>query len=251
MKAAVVYRDEKILNEVREFLTERNIESAYYSKPERELEDFDFIISIGGDGTILRILQKLRKCPPIFGINTGRVGLLTHSTPSNFREKLNNALEKFEIEKFMRLSCLTDGGEFLALNEIAVFNREVAKLVSISVKVDGVPLENLRCDGILVSTQIGSTGYALSAGGPLVDPYLESIIVIPVAPFKIGWRPWIFNSSRSVVLEIEGESVVIADGQKNLEIDGKITIKKSDYPAIFFKKENRIKEISEKIKTIE
>jgi len=250
MKAAIVYKDSKLINDVLDFLSEIGVNVRVFDKPAPDLEDFDFIVSIGGDGTILSILQAVKKCPPIFGINTGRVGLLTHSAPSNFREKLKSAVNNFETEKFMRLCCEANS-EILALNEIVMLTAKVAKLITINVWVDGIKVDRIRCDGMIVSTQIGSTGYAFSSGGPIIDPYLESIQVIPLAPFRFGWKPWIVRSDRVIELESEGEALIIADGQQKLKFEGKIIIRKSDYPAVFFKKENRFEELSAKIKKIE
>ncbi len=250
MRAGIVYKSGEVLSEVLSFLKSKGVECFAFEKPTDELEDFDFIVSIGGDGTVLRILQEVKKCPPIFGINLGRIGLLTHSSPSDFKEKLEIAMRNFEVEEFMRLNCRIGDDELLALNEIAVFNVEVAKLVTIGIEVDGVEIDRIRCDGLIVATQIGSTGYAFSSGGPVVDPYLESIIVTPVAPFRFGWKPWVFKSNRVIRVDVDKEVYVIADGQKRIKTSGRITIAKSRYPAVFFKK-NRIEELAKKVKRIE
>ncbi len=250
MKVAVVYKSKDILRNVVEYLKNKGIDFKTFEKPCNELEDFDFIISIGGDGTILRILQEVKKCPPIFGINIGRIGLLTHSNPNNFKERLDFAVKNFEVEEFMRLSCKIKNSELLALNEIAIFNTEVAKLITVDVEVDGIKIDKIRCDGLIVSTQIGSTGYAFSSGGPIIDPYLESILITPVAPFRFGWKPWVFRSDRVVGVNADKDVYVIADGQKKLKTNEKIIIRKSKYPALFFKK-NRIDELSKKVKLIE
>jgi NAD+ kinase len=250
MRAAVVYKDGELLQKVLKVLEELGVEVEVFEEPKNELEDFDFIVSIGGDGTILSLLQKLRKCPPIFGINTGRIGLLTHSEPTNFPEELKFSVERFEVETFTRLSCIYGGEEILALNEIAVMSSSPAKLTTISVSVDGIELDRLRCDGMIVATQIGSTGYAFSAGGPVVDPYLDSFIVIPIAPFRFGWKPWILRSDR--ILEIQAENaLLIADGQIEKNISGKVTIRKSNHPAVFFRKRGRFSELARKVKRIE
>ena len=245
MRAAIVYKTDGILGRVRRTLEVMGISSTPFSSPSQELENYDFIVSIGGDGTILRILQKIRHCPPIFGVNTGRVGLLTHSTPENFEERLRRAVEKFEVEEFPRLTCC----DVLALNEFAVLSKRPGKMVDVRVKIDGVEVDRLRCDGIIVATQIGSTGYAFSAGGPVVDPYLNLIIVVPIAPFRFGWKPYVFGPERKLSVEVENARV-IADGQEILEVDGSIEIERSNYPARFFKKDERILELFRKVKSI-
>ena len=171
---------------------------------------FDFIVSVGGDGTILRLLQFMDcKTPPIFGINTGKVGLLTHCD-EDYREHLLKAIKEFETEEFMRIECFVDGEKLLALNEIAILTAKPAKMINVKVFVDDVEVEDIRCDGVLLSTPIGSTAYALSTGGPIIDPYVESILMVPVAPFKLGWKPWVVSSSRTVRIEIDGDALIVA-----------------------------------------
>ncbi len=246
MRAAIVYKRRDVAEDVEDFLKSIDVECRLYESPSDELEDYDFIVSVGGDGTILRILQHLRRSPPIFGINTGRVGLLTHATPVNFRKILADALRNFEVEEFPRLSCRVGEEELLALNEIALFATEVARMIEAEIKIDGKTFDILRCDGIIVATQIGSTGYALSTGGPVVEPRVEAMIVTAVAPFRIGWRPIVLSMERRV--EVLAEGVAIADGQKRVRVE-RIEVVKSKYPAVFFKKE-RLSELLDKIKGI-
>jgi NAD+ kinase len=256
MKAAVVYKQNSlnIAKAVKTFLEERV--SANMLQPSKELENYDFIVSVGGDGTILRILQEILHCPPIFGVNTGKVGLLTHSEPENFKEGLNRVIEgKTDIEEFMRVECYINELKLLAMNEIAVLSSTPARLLAMSVSVDGAEIENLRGDGMLFSTPIGSTAYALSTGGPIIDPYLQSILITPVAPFKLGWKPWVINADRTIEVVLQDRTaLVIADGQKTVEASptDRIKIVKSKYPAVFFKSPvMRLKKIVERLRTLE
>ncbi len=249
MRAAIVYKNPDIVERVKEVLKEMDIVADAFSKSSEELEDYDFIVSIGGDGTILGILQKVKKCPPIFGINTGRIGLLTHSDPSNFEEKLKRAVRNFEIEEFQRMECKAGEEELLALNEIVFMSENVAKLITVTVKIDGIVAENVRCDGMIVATQIGSTGYAFSAGGPVIEPYLDSFIIVPLAPFRYGWKPIVVRSDRTVEIE-SSRGIVIADGHSRVSAE-KAVIRRAKYPAVFFKKEGRLEILFNKIKRIE
>ncbi len=251
MKAAVVYKtnDIGVAREVLNVLNKLGIEPDMYDSPSSSLEKYDFIVSIGGDGTILALLQFLKVCPPIFGVNTGKVGLLTHSNPQNFEEKLKKAIRSFEIEQFPRISCISSENEFLALNEVVLVNEKPAKLMTVKVKIDGILADEIRCDGMIVATQIGSTGYAFSSGGPIIEPYLDSLIVVPIAPFRFGWKPIVIRSDRMVELESSSMGIVVVDGQSYIKTR-KVRIQKSSYPAIFFKKENRLDDLFEKIKEI-
>ena len=249
MKAAVVYKTDGIIEKVKDVLNQIGVSYTLFTQPTPDLEGYDFIVSIGGDGTILRILQKLRHCPPIFGINMGRVGLLTHSNPENFQERLKKAVEEFEIEIFPRLKCNVDGREILALNEIAVVSKQPAKLIHVEIRVDDILADRIRCDGIIISTQIGSTGYAFSAGGPVVDPYLDCITIVPLAPFRYGWKPFIVNIERKIEVEADNP-LVIADGQTSAEPKDTVRVEKSEFPAVFFKNDERFRELFIKVKNI-
>lgn len=251
MRGAIVYKpdSETLAKDVHDFLTSNGYH-ANIVKNFEDLESYDYLIVVGGDGTILRTLQFVKNCPPIFAINTGRVGLLTHCEPNEYKDLLIKSLEKFDVEEFMRLECNVDGNELLALNEFAILCSIPAKLVDMRVYVDEVLVDSLRCDGMLVSTPLGSTAYALSTGGPIIDPYLSSILVVPVAPFKLGWKPWVVCDDRSIKLEFDKRVFVIADGQRRIEVGGDVTIAKSEYPARFFKLSNRLERMVSKLKNI-
>lgn len=249
MKCAVVYKAPQLNHRVEKFLIEMGIAVEFFSKPCKKLENFDFIVTIGGDGTILSVLQELRECPPIFGINTGKVGILTHAKPEDFEAHLKEAIEKFEVEEFTRIKCECDKGEFLGLNEVAFLAKERAKLIKVTVKVDGEEVDSLRCDGVIASTQIGSTAYAFSLGGPVVDPYLDSILIIPIAPFRFGWKPIVVRNDRIVEFESEN-AIAIVDGKRFVETN-KVTIGKSIFPAVFFVKKRRFINTFHTIRRIE
>jgi len=253
MKACIVHKPDSIstAREVLKFLAELGV-SAEILEDWRLAKDFDFIVSVGGDGTILRLLQFIdTNTPPIFGINTGKVGLLTHCD-TDFREHLLKAIEDFETEEFMRIECTVDGERLLALNEIAVLTAKPARMINVQVFVDGTKVEDIRCDGMLFSTPIGSTAYALSTGGPIIDPSIDSMLIVPVAPFKLGWKPWVVHADRVIEARVDSEAFVVADGHKVVSADkeSKIILKKSKASAVFFKVENRIGKIVEKLRLI-
>ncbi len=253
MKGCIIHKPDSVdvARDVLKFLTEIGV-SAEILQDWSLAKDFDFIVSVGGDGTILRLLQFIDdKTPPIFGINTGKVGLLTHCN-TDFREYLLKAIEEFKTEEFMRIECTVDGEKLLALNEIAILTAKPARMINVRIFVDEVEIENIRCDGMLVSTPIGSTAYALSTGGPIIDPYIESILIVPVAPFKLGWKPWVVSADRKIRAKVDSEAFVVADGHKvvSADRDSEIVLRKSKSYAVFFKMENRIGKIVEKLKFI-
>ena len=253
MKGCIIHKPDSVdlAEEVLKFLAKIGV-SAEILQDWSLAKDFDFIVSVGGDGTILRLLQFIDgKTPPIFGINTGKVGLLTHCD-ANFREHLLKAIEEFETEEFMRIECVVDGERLLALNEIAILTAKPARMIGVRIFIDGIEIEDIRCDGMLISTPIGSTAYALSTGGPIIDPYIESILIVPVAPFKLGWKPWVVSANRKIKAEVDSEAFVVADGHRSVLADGdsEIVVRKSKSYAVFFKMENRIGRIVEKLKLI-
>jgi len=251
MRGAILYKQdsEKLAYEVHDFLVSNNY-SARIIKNFDNLESYDFIVIVGGDGTILKALQNIKSCPPIFAINTGRVGLLTHCEPHEYKSLLIESLENFEVEEFMRLKCIVNDEELLALNEFAVLCSIPAKLLEMKIYIDDVMIESLRCDGVLVSTPLGSTAYALSTGGPIIDPYLNSILIVPVAPFKLGWKPWVVRDERKIKLEFDKSVFIIPDGQRRIEFRNSVTISKSEYPVRFFKVQNRLERLIGKLRNI-
>jgi NAD+ kinase len=258
-RAGVVYKHGSIglAREVASFLEERGIEVELFHLPSPELGEYDFIVSVGGDGTILQILQGLKKSPPIFGINRGKIGILTHAEPENFKEELEKVLNgDYRVEEFMRIDCFVNSERIhTALNEIAILSSKPARLIGLKVLVDGAEIEDMRADGMLFSTPLGSTAYALSTGGPVVDPYLPSILITPIAPFKLGWKPWIVRRDCVINVELhpEREALAISDGQRSVKVfpGDNIEIRESPYPAVFFQCSfNRIGKIAEKLRKI-
>jgi len=253
MRGCVVHKPDskKIAESVVNFLVGLGIE-ARIIEDWGDAMDYDFIVSVGGDGTILRLLQFIKeKTPPIFGINTGKIGLLTHCDV-NFKENLKKALKEFETEAFMRIECDMGGDKLLALNEIAVLTAKPAKMIGIRIKANGTVIEDMRCDGMLFSTPIGSTAYALSTGGPIVDPRLDAILIVPVAPFKLGWKPWVVDVSRRIEAKISSKAFVVADGHATMRAGKKdvLRIGRSKADAVFFRFENRLSRIVEKLRMI-
>ena len=258
MKAAVVYKYDsiRIAEDAKKFIEESICHAEIFHIPDKRLETYDFIVSVGGDGTILRILQEVEECPPIFGINTGRIGLLTHANPENFRDVLPGVVDRWETEEFMRIEAEINGKVMLrALNEIAFLSNTPARLIGLRVSVDGVEIEDMRCDGILLATPIGSTAYALSSGGPIIDPYLESILIVPVAPFRLGWKPWVIKHDRRIEIKVSRErnALAISDGQKIIEVGNEddVVVFTSQFPAVFFRSGfNRLERIKRKLMSI-
>lgn len=193
--------------------------------PSFDSVDLDALITFGGDGTLLRGARLLGgRETPILGVNLGRVGFLTTGT----RETLDAALEalvtgKFEIERRQALRAAIRDAEGetrstqMAMNDVTVHKGGVARVIRVNVFIQGDNVGPFSADGIIVATPTGSTAYSLSAGGPIVVPGVEAIIVTPIAAHTLAVRPLVVPATYRVVIEpIAGWSddpLVSVDGQ--------------------------------------
>lgn len=213
---------------------------------EMESEGADYIVSIGGDGTLLHALQRSNL--PVLGINCGDVGYLTELEPKNIKEALSMVNEgRIFIEERTRLKVEVNGKRlFDCTNEAVVHTSKISKIQKFSIKVDDKDLIDLRADGIIVATPTGSTCYAMSVGGPIVFPDVDAFIIVPIAPFKLSSRPIMVCGDAPIEISIIKEKrpgLLVLDGQWEEEIDvgDKVLLSKSENPARFvrFGKDNR------------
>lgn len=179
--------------------------------------DTDVIIAVGGDGTILRILQDLKRPIPIIGINVGKVGFLADVSPSNAIPVVDNLLNGFHVSAHSRLSISLNGRRLPpATNEAVIVTSKPAHLLEYSIEVDDRVLDKLRADGVIVATSTGSTAYAMSAGGPIVDPRVDAFIIVALAPYKLSVRPWVVFGESTIKIRItENDAAIVIDGQRS------------------------------------
>lgn len=193
-------------------------------------DDLDFVISLGGDGTMLRAARFVDGAAvPILGINLGRLGFLTSCGKSDFEVALKAIAEgKFEIDERMALAGFTVNkqGEskehWYALNDLVMHKGGFARVLGMRIKVNGELLGAYTADGIVISSPTGSTAYSLSAGGPLVVPSLDSIIITPISPHALAIRPLVLPPTATVEIEaFDGpdEVLITADGQVGREFN--------------------------------
>lgn len=202
----------------------------------------DFIITIGGDGTILRTCVSIPKPePPILAINMGIRGFLTEVEPKNALTAIDKCLKgQFTIEKCMKLSITVDGVKFPdALNEVLISADEPAKLLYAQILKDKEPILNCQADGLMIATQTGSTGYSLSAGGPVLDPNVDAFVLTPVCALSV-FRAIVFpaKSSLTVAVVRPRKIIVVIDGHHRQLINSKlpsITVMRSKYETSFIR----------------
>jgi len=205
----------------------------------------DFIITIGGDGTILRTCVSIPKPePPILAINMGVRGFLTEVEPKQAFTAVDKCLKgQFTIEKCMKLSINADNIKFPdALNEVLISADEPAKLLYARILKDNEPILNCQADGLMVATQTGSTGYSLSAGGPVLDPGVNAFVLTPVCALSV-FRSVVFPADSSLTVDVirPRKVLIVVDGHHR-QISSKIpslTVTRSKHETSFIRfKEN-------------
>lgn len=199
-------------------------------EPGKTLEELDreadLFLTVGGDGTILMTQHLTDK--PIFGVNAGAIGFLAEVEPPQAAAAIDQIIRgDYRVEERDKLSAWL-GAQRLpdATNEVTLQTSRIAKLIRFRITVGGEVLDTLRGDGIIVSTATGSTGYAMSVGGPLVHPLVHGTVLAPIAPFRLSARPWVVPSDAVVELLLEdrdsqsgtGQARVVVDGQHGFEV---------------------------------
>jgi NAD+ kinase len=177
--------------------------------------DADVIVTVGGDGTILRVLQNLPRPIPIVGINVGKIGFLAEVSPEDAFRVVDSLLDGFSVSAHSRLAISVNGKRLpSATNEAVIVTSRPAKILEYSVGIDDHVWDILRADGVIVATPTGSTAYAMSAGGPIVDPRVDAFLVVPLAPHKLSVRPLVVCGESVVLVKIMGkDAALVVDGQ--------------------------------------
>jgi NAD+ kinase len=211
------------------------------SVEEMERQRVDFIVSVGGDGTILRTIHRMNDPVPILGINMGTLGFLVDVEPKEAEKTLEKLIPEFDVDLRSRLKVSLNGKSLPpAINEVALITASPAKMIEFEIIVDGSLMEDFRADGVIIATSTGSTAYAMSAGGPIVDPRVDAIVMVPMAPFKLSSRPWVIPGDSIIEVKLKlplKEALVVIDGQSTttISISDSLIISKADTPARFVK----------------
>lgn len=200
----------------------------------------DLIVTIGGDGTILRTcLQLLKPEPPILAVNMGARGFLAEVAPKDAMKALDLTLKgNYELEQTMKLAShlgkmrLPD-----ALNEVSITSLAPAKLLGMRIWKDKELVGECQSDGAVIASQTGSTGYSLSAGGPVIDPEVQAFVFTPIAPLTV-FHPIVFSANSTIQVELyrPKRAVIVIDGHfqaKTTPELSRLTITKSEYESSF------------------
>ena len=230
-KALVVtFHKEKskpILQEVKELLSKNSFNFELYDE-EKGLpaNDFDIVLVIGGDGSMLSAAKKFSYLKCYFlGINLGRVGFMADLDPGKLKENLLDILQgNNEVEEKDVIECSYNGDKYFAYNEAVLHTEKSYKLMDFEIKIDDSLAYRKRSDGLIISTVTGSTAYSLSAGGPILSPEIEGFVVTPLNPLSLSARPLIVSNNKVIkvnVLKIPSglKSLIILDGNQEIMLE--------------------------------
>jgi NAD+ kinase len=204
----------------------------------------DVVVVLGGDGTILRAAELARPAGlPLFGVNLGHVGFLAEAEPEDLSAVVEAIQERqWVVEERLALDIrVVAEGEVIhatwALNEVAVEKGTRARMIEVLVEVDGRPLSRWGCDGVVCATPTGSTAYAFSAGGPVVWPEVQALLVVPLSAHALFARPLVVSPTSVVALELSAWSsaVLSADGRRivDLPADARVEVRQHPQPVRF------------------
>jgi NAD+ kinase len=191
--------------------------------PESEIAaSADLVIAIGGDGTLLHAARHVAaREVPLVGINRGRLGFLTDVSPEHMLDALDAILGgDYLAERRLMLAASTDrsGGDALfALNDVVLQKGDTGRLLDFTTDVDGTYVNTHRGDGLIVATPTGSTAYALSCGGPIIQPNVNALVMVPICPHTLSDRPLVLPSSSTIRVTLDNaggsEAHVVCDGE--------------------------------------
>jgi NAD+ kinase len=203
-----------------------------YKLPSVSSDDFsasaDAIISVGGDGTFLRAARySFKRQIPVMGINVGNLGFLTEVNLKDYTTAIDDLLKgSYKIEERMLLEMVIQRGKrilgdndgaFTALNEFTLTRDMMSKIIDLEVIVNGLDVISFRADGIIIATPTGSTAYSLSAGGPIVEPMNESVIITPICAHSLFARSMVISPRNNLEIRLKSKNlndILSVDGTK-------------------------------------
>lgn len=214
----------------------------------------DLVICLGGDGTILSVASRMvEHSIPVLGVNLGGLGFITEVKQEEIFEELNTFFSgETEVEERLMLACWVRSEKakkerrLVALNDMVVSREGLSRILHVEVRVGGEKLTSFTGDGVIVATPTGSTAYSLSAGGAVVHPTLEAIVITPICPHSSALRSMVVSGGEKISVKIHprrdvDKAVLSADGQENFEIDDSysVEITRSNTPLKLVKSSKR------------
>ncbi len=201
--------------------------------------EYDLVLVLGGDGTLLSVAREDAVQSPLLGVNLGYLGFLTDVRRNELYPALMEVLAgKFDLETraLLDVSLERKGGEpeiFRVLNDAVINKSALARIIELTLEVDGKRVTTYRSDGLIISTPTGSTAYNLSADGPILTPSLPVVVLTPICPHTISMRPIVVSDSSTIVVGLQTgkeEVYLTLDGQEGTKIAAgdRVTIRRSD-----------------------
>ncbi len=235
--------------EVANFLKERGVDYEFLdfngAGQECDWKAYDFAVTLGGDGTVLFAARGAAKFSvPVFPVNLGEFGFIAGVQPDEWQESLELFLagKMKTVRRTMLCAEVFREGKpaarYEALNDIVVSAKSAAQTISMDISVNGAPLGHFKADGAIVSSPTGSTAYSASAGGPIVGPDLDALVLTPLNSFSLSARPIVFSTkavlSAQIIPSRNRDAILTVDGQKPVDLKDNdiIHIKKSEHDAI-------------------
>ena len=227
LKQLVKYLEKKKTEVLFDRNASQEIKGSTGHNKEYLLKKADLAITLGGDGTLLKTARRLsRKKVMIYSVNLGNLGFLTESVPEKMFEDLDHIFKgKYRLDRrtLLRVTVYRNGNKgetYLALNDAAINQGAFARLIKLDLELDGRKVVRFKSDGLIVSTPTGSTAHSLSAGGPIVHPSIEGLIITPICPSSLSMRPIVIPDDKQLTVSVETqrreESAIIGltlDGQ--------------------------------------
>ncbi|HEV7949583.1 MAG TPA: NAD kinase [Glaciihabitans sp.] len=208
-----------------------------------QIGDLEIVIVLGGDGTILRAAELARgSSAPLLGVNLGHVGFLAESERDDLTETVARVLAKdYLVEERMTLAVQALVGtevvfETWALNEATVEKASRERMLEVVIEVDGRPLSSFGCDGVVMSTPTGSTAYSFSAGGPVVWPSLDALLLVPLSAHALFARPLVVGPDSTLAVEVlqrtQASGVLWCDGRRSHDLPSgaRVVVRRSPIP---------------------
>lgn len=199
----------------------------------------DMVLAVGGDGTMLAAVQNAVAWDvPVLGFNLGTLGFLTEAEPADVAEVVKRlATGDFEIEQRLTVAASIGERRAVGVNDVVVEKIDSTRLVSLAVVIDGDEFATYRADGLIVATPTGSTAYTFSAGGPIVDPHVEALVLTPVASHSLFDRPFVLPGDAEIAVTVQTDRLVRVNVDKTdlgqLSEGQTVKIEKGERPARF------------------
>lgn len=189
-----------------------NLELPVFSSHKDLIGKVDFLISLGGDGTILETLDLVRDSGiPVMGVNTGRLGFLASVSKEDFNKAIDKLLSgRYKLDKREIIHLVSPQGLFgdfpYAVNELTILKKDSSAMITIDTEVNGEHVTSYWADGLILATPTGSTAYSLSCGGPIMVPGSGNFVLTPIAPHNLNVRPMVLSSQSVIKLQVKGRS---------------------------------------------